>query len=128
MQIILWLAIASVNIVLAVLVAEDWQHLLRPKRHVVATVIGFRSELDDGTRSFTPRLSFTDETGKAVEVVDKVYSTVRTPPEGRHVALVYPAGRPDMARVPRPWLRVLIYGVAGYMLVVLTLVMMGKIS
>ena len=128
MQTIFWLAIASVSIVLVVLVAEDWQHVFRPKRRVMATVVGFRSELDEGTRSFTPRLNFTDETGKDVEVLDTLFSAVRKPAEGSHVELVYPAGRPDMARVPRPWLRLLIYGIAGYMLVVLTLVMMGKIS
>lgn len=128
LHIFLWLTLAFVGVVLAILIAEDWQHLSKPARRVTATIVGFRSDIDEGARRFTARLSFTDETGQSVEVLDKVYGPNRAPVEGSQVDLVYPAGRPDMARVPRPLLRLLIYGFLGFLLVMVVLRMMGKIS
>ena len=128
MHIFLWLTVIFLGVVLAILIVEDWQHLSKPSRRVTATVVGYRSDIDEGARRFTPRLSFTDETGQPVEVLDKLYSPSRAPAEGSPIDLVYPIGRPEMARVPRPWMRSLIYVFLGFLLVMVALRVMGRIS
>ena len=51
---------------------------------------------------------FFDEDGTTHEFTD-IIDRVKLAPIGSHVAVVYPEGRPTLARVPRPLVRAVIY-------------------
>ncbi len=107
-----------------VLARRDIVRLTRPAVRVDGVVTGYRSTWDEGARSYAPVYHFTIE-GAEHEVVEAVYSGVQKPPLGTVVALRYPAGRPDLAQVPRPLMWLAVYAVLAGLEVVLLAKMMG---
>lgn len=85
---------------LGLLIRHDWLRLTRPSRRVLAEVIGHDSRFQGGGMEFAAIYGFYDEAG-AHEVTDAVTHADPEPEEGEMVELVYPAGRPDLARPPR---------------------------
>lgn len=115
---IVWIAIAFVALCLGLLARNDWQRLQRVGRSVTAEVIGHRSQIDDNVRSYAPVYRFEAE-GQSHEVTDQVYSAREAPPLGTRVVLHYPAGRPDLARPPRPLLWLAVYAALLFLLGIL---------
>jgi hypothetical protein len=104
------IGIALVTVALAALLREDWVHLLRPRIRVEGEVVGHRSMIED-EYSYAAVMAFTAADGRRHEVVDSHYRPVRKPEAGARVALSYPEGRPDKARVGRPLWRAYAYAV-----------------
>lgn len=111
---------------LGAIIRHDWLRLTRPGRRVMAQVVGHRL-IDDGDgRSFAVRYRFHDGLADR-EVVDQVARTTRKPDIGTVVELVYPEGRPDLAKMPRPLLWCAVYAGLLYGLGVLTAKALGFI-
>lgn len=84
------------------LVRKDAARWFALSREVRATVVGHQEGWSDGHRTYAARLRFEAE-GTSHEVIDQVLNGRPTPPEGTVVMLRFPVGRPDLARIPRPW-------------------------
>lgn len=99
-----------------------WRHdrlrVAAPSRRVSAQVCGHEARWFEDTRSYAARYRFSAE-GAEHEVVDAVFTPTRSPPEGAHVELAYPAGRPDLARPRRLAMWVGVYAAILLMIVVL---------
>ena len=107
-----------------VLARRDWVRMTRPARRVEAEVTGYRSTWNEGSRSYAPVYRFTSE-GAEHEVVEAVYSGAQKPDLGTVVALSHPAGRPDLAQVPRPLMWLAVYGLLVVMEAMLLAKMLG---
>ncbi|MBX9885771.1 MAG: hypothetical protein K2X68_12450 [Novosphingobium sp.] len=110
-----------------VLARRDFVRLTRPALRVEAVVTGYRSTWNEGSRSYAPVYRFTSGGGEH-EVVEAVYSGVQKPDLGTVVALKYPAGRPDLAQVPRPLLWLAVYAALAGLDALLLAKMMGWIG
>lgn len=115
---LLWIGIAMTLVALAALAREDLSHLSRRRIRVEGEVVGHRSMIED-EYSYAAVMAFTAADGRRHEVVDSHYWPVRKPEVGTRVALAYPEGRPDKARVGRPAWRVYAYAVLLCMLAIL---------
>ena len=118
-QAILWASTLFTVAVLGVLLREDWFHLSRPKRRVMARVLGHATQSHDAKRSFAARLEFTGEDGKPFQVNDNVYAASPRHTIGGMIEMTHPEGMPQLARIRRPWMRCAIYAVLLYLLAVL---------
>lgn len=96
----------------------DWLRLTSPAQRVLGEVIRHRTGIDGDGESFAAIYRFTDETGPH-EVIDQVYTARLRPAVGSRIELVYPQGRPDLARPPRPMLWLFIYTMLTGMLALL---------
>lgn len=103
---------------------RDWVRWRSPSRAAMGEVIGHRVLRDGDGASYSPIYRFRAE-GAAHEVTDEVYHASPSPPPGTRATLVYPLGRPDLARVPRPWLWRAIYGLLAALLALLLARAMG---
>lgn len=110
-----------------VLARRDFVRLTRPPVQVEAEVTGYRSTWNEGSRSYAPVYGFTSE-GAEHEVVEAVYSGAEYPPRGTRVALSHPAGRPELAQVPRPLMWIAVYGLLLFMEAALLTKMMGWLA
>jgi hypothetical protein len=93
---------------LAMIARRDWVRWHTPARRVVAKVTGHRTSRSDGSVDYAAIYRFTTEDGEH-EAIDEVLSSSPQPPEGTLVDLTYPAGRPDLARKPRPAMWLMVY-------------------
>jgi hypothetical protein len=123
-QVILWTCLAFALSVTLFLAREDWFHLSRPARAVLARVVGHKQHMDDGSPSYAALLEFTAPDGRNVQVEDKLLRADPTPPIGSIVTLHYPDGLPQKARLRRPILRTVIY----LFLIYLSAVLIGRLT
>ncbi|MDE2595396.1 MAG: hypothetical protein KGL44_00815 [Sphingomonadales bacterium] len=103
---------------------HDWLRLSSLSRSVTARVTGHREHYDDGARNWAAIYRFSAE-GSEHEVIDSVYGSTRSPPEGTEVRLTFPVGHPELARPPRPLMWLGVYGVLLFLLGMLTAKAMG---
>ena len=101
-----------------VIARKDWVRLRSITRTAEAVVIGHRIRRDNDGSSYSAQFRFSAE-GKVHEVTDAVLSSRLEPPVGTKVKLSYPFGRPDLARIPRPWTWLLVYSTLLILLAVL---------
>ncbi len=106
----LWAGMALCLFALWALARHDWLRLTRPARRVTARVSGHRATWDDGSYSYAAIYRFTDGDG-VQEVIDDVSTARPRPAVGALRELVYPHGRPDLARPARAALWLAIYAV-----------------
>jgi hypothetical protein len=118
---LIWTLISVCLITLAAVGRLDWLRLTGPRRRVMARVIGHRPHVEGSTNRFAALFSFTDESG-VHEVVDSLYIKSKRPAVGTLRELVYPEGRPDLARAPRWWALAATYTV----LLVIPAMLFGK--
>ncbi len=118
-QVILWISFIFLALVLTLMLREDWFHLSRPSRKVMARVIGHDESLEDAHRSYAARFEFTNEDGKVVQILDNVYWGRPLPKTGSIVELTHPRGMPKRARIRRFLPRTAIYLVLFYVFAVL---------
>lgn len=126
--VILWISLAFGIAVAVILLASDLRFLASPCRRVEAVVEGHQRHHDDGTIVHAALFGFTDPLGNHRTVADGLLDRARKPAVGTRVTLVHPEMRPDLARVPRPWLRATIYLALAYLLAVLIARLAGWIS
>ena len=107
-MIFVYVGIVLVVFALAAFLRQDLA-FARGVRHVRAVVFDHTRQTDEGSSLYAPMARFTTEAGEDVEITDGVFGLRPRPPVGAHVDLVYPAGKPHLARVRRPLLRALIY-------------------
>ena len=100
------------------LARKDWIRLRIISRSAEGEVIGHRISRDNDGISYAAIFRFSAE-GETHEVGDAVLSSRPGPPIGTKVSLRYPFGRPDLARIPRPWTWLFVYGVLLVMLAIL---------
>lgn len=127
-QFILWSCTVFAVVILAMLAREDWFHLSRPARRVMARIVGHVAHASDGTRVFAPMFEFIGEDGQSVQVEDKVYMPRPKQAAGEMIEITHPKGMPHRARISRPWLRAGIYVVVLYLLAVLVGRLTGYLS
>src|SRR4026207_1713754 len=75
-----------------------WRH--RRRTPVEGEVASFKSSMNDGTEVFTPVIRFLAEGGEH-EVTGGGYTARPKRAVGDKVELIYPYGRPDLARISR---------------------------
>lgn len=119
MDLIIWLAAGFLAVILVMLVREDLPFLLRPCRRVAGTVFDHQRSVDDGAEYFSVRVRFTDDGGRTIEIDDSYGRAMASPPVGSEIGVVYPLNMPQRGRVHRPILRLTIYVVVCFSLVVL---------
>ena len=109
MNFIIWASIALTTFCLFIFLRDDWRLLSCGRRTARGTVVGYRRGFDEGTAVFMARVQFEAEEGGAFATTDMFLTAMPTPNVGSEVDVVYPAGRPDKARVHHPWWRALLY-------------------
>ena len=102
----------------------DWVRLIRPSHKVSAQVSGHRTIDSDGGLSYAAIYHFAADGCQHI-VIDQAYYPTPRPVTGTAVELDYPAGRPELARVPRPWTWLLVYTALIYAGGILTAKMAG---
>ncbi|MFM5908086.1 MAG: hypothetical protein ACKOPO_10975 [Novosphingobium sp.] len=103
---------------------HDWLRLTTISRQAVGTVIGHKLVSDGEGRNWAPIYRFSAE-GRDHEVTDQVSSGRKQPPEGATAKLVFPHGRPDLARPPRLLMWLTVYAFLIALFCVLFSVWMG---
>lgn len=122
---LLCVGLGFVAIVLAVLLRDDWPFLTRLQVRVEGEVIRHDKTVSDGDDAWRAIFAFTDEAGTRREVGDLLVFQNPRPNIGTRVTLTYPKGAADKARVQRPALRALLYGVLLFMAAALVGRLMG---
>jgi hypothetical protein len=97
---------------------HDLVRLRAISRSVDAEVIGHRISRDGDGTSYAATYRFSAE-GETHEVHDAVLNSSPRPSVGTRVKLNYPFGRPDLARVSRPWTWLFVYATLLFMLAIL---------
>lgn len=120
-------ALAFCLLCLVMIVRRDLVRLRLQRQRVLATVTGHRTSCLEGSQQFAPIYQFTAEGGEH-EVVDEVLSNTCQPPIGTHVELVYPAGRPELARRPRLMMWLAVYALLLALAAILTARLLGWID
>ena len=88
---------------------QDYLLFRRPRIRTTGIVVGHRTSEDDGSKYYSGRISFLDESGKAYEFTDSYGKATPKPEIGSDIQVIYPVGEPQHARIPRPFLRIVIY-------------------
>jgi hypothetical protein len=107
---LLWASLALCLFSLWAILRHDWLRLTRPVRRSRGTVVGHSRGHDDGAATYSARIRFAAEDGEH-EVIDPMLAPTPHLPLGTMVEVAWPAGRPDLARPPRPLLWALCYAV-----------------
>jgi hypothetical protein len=107
-QILCALMLAVALFALGALAWRDLGWRNRERREVDGAVVGFKKSMNRGAEVFAPVIRFAAD-GAEHEITDIVFSERPKRAVGDRVALVYPDGRPDLARIPRPALGAMIY-------------------
>ena len=81
---------------------------------VEGKVVSLKSSMNRGAEVFAPVIRFAAE-GAEHEITDIVYSERPKRAVGDKVTLAYPDGRPELARIPRPLVQVMIYAAFVFM-------------
>jgi len=116
---LVWVSILFMAIVVVILLRQDWPFLSRPRRAAQGVVFDHRQTIHEGDRCFSAMIRWRGEDGVDREFTDANLAAEPSPPLGDSVEVVYPLGRPELARVPRRRLRVVVYGVTLTFLIIL---------
>lgn len=122
-RVILWTALAFCGFCLWLLLRHDWLRWTRLTREAQATVVGQGAHWGDNGRMYSARLRFQAE-GRIYEVVDQLYASKPQLADGAQCRVTWPDGRPDLARIPRPWMWSSVYCILLYLFVILS----GKLT
>jgi hypothetical protein len=117
--IVLSLVIGLVLYLLAVRIYNDWLFLRRPRLNALGTVIGHRQINGEGGQSFLLIIRFDSDDGQTIEFTNSWAQWLRLP-VGSVVAVEYPAGFPQKARILGSYSPLLAYGLAFVVLALLS--------
>jgi hypothetical protein len=103
---------------LAAMLVRDWPRLRLAHRRVEAEIVDHvQTQAEDGV-SHHAVYAFVSEDARH-EVVDDVGFATPRPAKGTKIILAHPVGLPDLARPPRPFFWLFVYGIM-VMLIALT--------
>jgi hypothetical protein len=105
---------------LAVRLYNDWLFLRRPRLNARGTIIGYRRIRDDGRQLSLPIIRFEAEDSRTIEFTNAWGSWSHELAVGSLVAVEYPRGLPQKARIPGSHSPLLAYGL--FLVVLATLV------
>jgi hypothetical protein len=125
MDFFLWVWVVFAAIVLSVLIWQDIPLLTTRQVRTQGTVFDHRRSVDDGSAYFAAKVRFKADDGRWIEIEDSVGFPKARPPVGTQVSVVYPAGIPEKGRIPRLWLRPLLYGFMLFLLAMLIAKLVG---
>ncbi|MEE9433655.1 MAG: DUF3592 domain-containing protein [Sphingorhabdus sp.] len=123
--IILWICLALTGAALVWVLRSDAPFFRNPVRRVPATIVRYHRRSEDGAPVFSPVFRFDDESGRPIEIRDKVYTPFETPVPGEVIEIVHPEGHPDKARIPYPVFRTIMYAALCYVFAVLAMKVTG---
>jgi hypothetical protein len=115
----LTLVIGLVLYLLAVRIYHDWLFLRRARLNAPGTVIGHRQIRNDGSLLSLPIIRFDTGDGRTIEFTNRWSLGRHGLSVGSPVAVEYPSGFPQKARVPGSYSPLLAYGLALVVLVIL---------
>ena len=118
------LGLALVLFVIGALAWRDLGWRNRRRTQVEGEVARFAPSMNDGVEVFAPVIRFSAD-GAEHEVTDVVYSARPKRAVGDKIKLIYPSGRPDLARISRPAMWVMIYGVLVFMAAIMAALAAG---
>jgi Protein of unknown function (DUF3592) len=107
--ILLLLGMALLGFVAFILLRRDVVFLSRKSVRVTGKVTGHRKSHDDGSDFYSANIEFLDERGEAHRLEDDYGLRTPFPAIGQEVNVIYPEGAPQIARVPRPFVRIILY-------------------
>jgi hypothetical protein len=117
--VVLSLVIGLVVYLLAVRIYRDWLFLSRPRRTALGTVIGHRRLDNEGSQLSLPIVRFDSDADGTIEFTNRWGSWPQELELGLMVAVEYPAGLPQSARIVGSYSPLLAYGLAVTVLALL---------
>ena len=117
--IVLTLVIGLVSYLLAVRIHIDWLFLRRSRLKALGTVVGHRQIKNDAGLLSLPIIRFDTDDGRTVEFTNSWSPWRREPSVGSSVAVEYPVGFPQKARITGSYSPLLAYGLAVVVLAML---------
>lgn len=105
----LWRGIGLTSFALFIFVRDDGRLLYHGKKRALGTVVGYRRSIDEGSDVFMALVRFETDASATQEIVDAMITPTPTPAVSTRLPVIYPASKPQWARVHRPALRALIY-------------------
>jgi hypothetical protein len=113
------LAIVLVLCWLAFRLYNDWPFLRRPRQNALGTIIDYRRVSDEGGQLSRPIISFETDDGQTVEFTNARGWQSNELAVGSLIAVEYPSGLPDKARIVGSYSPRLAYGLFVVVLAVL---------
>jgi hypothetical protein len=117
--VVLSLIIGLVVYLLAVRIYRDWLFLSRPRRVALGTVIGHRRLNSEGGQLALPIIRFDSDDHGTIEFTNSWGSWQHELEVGLMVAVEYPAGLPQSARIVGSYSPLLAYGLGVAVLALL---------
>ena len=114
-----WLVIALVLCWLAFRLYNDWLFLRRPHLNALGTIIDYRRTSDEGGQLSRPIIRFEADDGQTIEFTNAGGWTSNELAVGSLIAVEYPSGRPDKARIVGSYLPWRAYGLSVVVLALL---------
>jgi hypothetical protein len=114
-----WLIIVLVLYWLVFRIYQDSLFLRRPRLNALGTVIGYRRIKQDGGQLSLPIIRFESDDSRTIEFTNSWASFFHELDVGSVVAVEYPAGLPDKARIVGSYSPLLAYGLIAVALAAL---------
>jgi hypothetical protein len=114
-----WLIIVLVLYWLVFRIYQDSLFLRRPRLTALGTVIGYRRIKQDGGQLSLPIIRFESDDSRTIEFTNSWGSFFHELEAGSIVAVEYPAGLPDKARIVGSYSPLLAYGLSAVALAIL---------
>jgi uncharacterized protein DUF3592 len=114
-----WLIIVLVLYWLVFRIYHDSLFLRRPRLNALGTVIGYRRIKQDGGQLSLPIIRFESDDSRTIEFTNSWGSFFHELDVGSVVAVEYPAGLPDKARIVGSYSPLLAYGLIAVALAAL---------
>jgi hypothetical protein len=114
-----WLIVVLVLYWLVFRIYQDSLFLRRPRLNALGTVIGYRRIKQEGGQLSLPIIRFESDDSRSIEFTNSWGSFFHELEVGSIVAVEYPAGLPDKARIVGSYSPLLAYGLIAVVLVAL---------
>jgi hypothetical protein len=114
-----WLIIVLVLYWLVFRIYQDSLFLRRPRLNALGTVIGYRRIKQEGGQLSLPIIRFESDDSRSIEFTNSWGSFFHELEVGSIVAVEYPAGLPDKARIVGSYSPLLAYGLIAVVLTAL---------
>jgi hypothetical protein len=114
-----WLIVVLVLYWLVFRIYQDSLFLRRPRLNALGTVIGYRRIKQEGGQLSLPIIRFESDDSRSIEFTNSWGSFFHELEVGSIVAVEYPAGLPDKARIVGSYSPLLAYGLIAVVLTAL---------
>ncbi len=124
-QFILWTGIAFLSAIGVYLLVEDFRFFKGHRLRAMGMVESHSARTDPDGTFYTAQIRFTDAQGQSYLVDDSFGATKPKLHVGMPVNIVYPADNPKLARVPRYWVRPIVYAFVFGCLILMVALLCG---